>query len=114
MLKDTRTTENYRDCESVGQPDAYIHPKSQTMCVECNQHQDDMPDSRQNEVYDAFGHYGDRKFTVWANVKVMMIPLEVEADDSDEAFEKAYVVTHDILNNISKSEDFYFEYDIEE
>ena len=43
-----------------------------------------------------------------------MIPLEVEADDSDEAFEKAYVVTHDILNNISKSEDFYFEYDIEE
>ena len=50
MLKDVQTTEDYWDCECVGMPDEYIHPKSQLLCIECGQHQDDMPDSRIDEV----------------------------------------------------------------
>ena len=50
MLKDIQTTEDYWDCECVGMPDEYIHPKSQTMCTVCGQHQDDMPDARVAEV----------------------------------------------------------------
>lgn len=50
MIKDIQTTENYWDCECVGMPEEYIHPKSQILCTECGQHQDDMPDSRIDEV----------------------------------------------------------------
>ena len=50
MINDIQTTENYWDCECVGMPDEYIHPKSQLLCIECGQHQDDMPDSRIDEV----------------------------------------------------------------
>ena len=49
------TTEDYWDCECVGTTEEYIHPKSQTMCVECGQHQDDMPDSRIDEVEKIYG-----------------------------------------------------------
>ena len=56
-----QTTEYYWDCECVGMPEGYIHPKSQTICIECGEHQDDMPDSRVEEVYQVFGHYGEKE-----------------------------------------------------
>ena len=52
MIKDIQTTDHYWDCECVWD---YIHPKSQKFCIECGQHQDDMPDSRIEEVYKTYG-----------------------------------------------------------
>ena len=114
MIKDIQTTENYWDCECVGTPEEYIHPKSQTMCTECKQHQDDMPDSRMNEVHDAFGHYGDKKFNLVANVKILMIPLDIEAEHMDEALEKAYDITIAKLHSLSSNPDTYYEFEIDE
>ena len=42
------TVDDYWDCECLN--DNYIHPKSQMLCPECGKHQDDMPDSRLNEL----------------------------------------------------------------
>jgi hypothetical protein len=50
MITDITTTENYWDCECMGNIIDFIHPKSQTICTKCNAHQDDMPDSRIDEV----------------------------------------------------------------
>ena len=50
MFNSIQTTENYWDCECVGLPHEYIHPKSQILCTECGQLQEDMPDSRIEEV----------------------------------------------------------------
>ena len=50
MFKNVQTTEDYWDCECVGIPQEYIHPKSQLLCTECGQLQEDMPDSRVEEV----------------------------------------------------------------
>jgi len=49
------TTEEFWDCECVGNVIDFIHPKAQTMCTECGQHQDDMPDSRIDEVEKIYG-----------------------------------------------------------
>jgi Zn finger protein HypA/HybF involved in hydrogenase expression len=41
------TDPRYWDCECE---DKYIHPKSDKKCKKCGAHQDDMPDSRVDEV----------------------------------------------------------------
>jgi hypothetical protein len=41
------TIEDYWDCECRKE---YIHPKYQTTCTRCGEHQNDMPDSRLEEV----------------------------------------------------------------
>jgi len=54
-MKHIMTTEDYWDCECVGSIEEYIHPKSQTMCIECGQQQENMPDSRIDEVEKIYG-----------------------------------------------------------
>jgi hypothetical protein len=41
------TTSEFWDCECK---EDYIHPASQTYCIHCRAHRDDMPDSRVDEV----------------------------------------------------------------
>lgn len=45
------TNPNYWDCECDGHVSKYIHNKSVKQCPVCKAEQDEMPDSRQDEVF---------------------------------------------------------------
>lgn len=38
---------NYWDCECE---ENFIHPRTQRKCTACEEHEEDMPDSRENEI----------------------------------------------------------------
>lgn len=44
------TTDNYWDCECKSH---YIHPKTTLICPRCGADQEEMPDARINELFQA-------------------------------------------------------------
>ena len=108
MNKQDLTTENYWDCECEQD---YIHSKNEQLCSRCYVIPDDQPDSRVAEVFEQFGHYGDNKFRLGIYVSMALIPIEVEAEDIEEAHIQAEEIARAKLDSLADGD--YLEYKFE-
>jgi len=109
--QDDVTTENYWDCECEQD---YIHAKNEQLCSRCYAIPDDQPDSRIDEVFEQFGHYGDNKFKLGIYVSMVFIPIEVEAGDIEEAHIQAEEIARTKLDSLADGDYLEYKFEIDE
>ena len=109
--QDDVTTKNYWDCECEQN---YIHSKNEQLCSHCYAIPDEQPDSRVDEVFKEFGHYGDKKFKLGIYVSMVFIPIEVEADDIEEAHIQAEEIARTKLDSLANGDYLEYKFEIDE
>ena len=109
--QDDVTTENYWDCEFEQN---YIHPKDEQLCSYCLGIPEEQPDSRVDEVFEKFGHYGDNKFRLGIYVSMAFIPIEVEAGNTEEAHIQAEEIARAKLNSLADGDYLEYKFEIDE
>jgi hypothetical protein len=108
FLADIITTSDYWDCECEQD---YIYPKSEQTCSRCQAIQYEQPDSRVNEVQNKMP---SAKFRFGIYVSMVFIPIEVEAENIEEAHIQAEEIARTKLDSLADGDYLEYKFEIDE